>query len=283
MDRKRPRSCSQSWSPGPQAALRDPASRRRARPASRRAAPPPEESIDTGPREASNDDRPGGGSPAGIDLRAPGRRLGLRTRCDAATGPQCMSRTKEDSMAAPKRRDLSKLEKSFVRGRITRRDFIAGASALGLSAGAAIALMSETLHAATPKRGGRLIMGYSAGTSTETWSRPRDHRHRRQPLVGRLQRPRPGHPQPGGGADARGVLGDQAGREVVDLQAARGGGVHIGKTLDAEDVIDSLSRHLGEDSSRRPSRSSRTSVGHEGGRQSTASTSPWRRATRCCR
>ena len=54
---------------------------------------------------------------------------------------------------------------------------------------------------------------------------PDDHRHRRQPLVGRLQRPRPGHPQAGGGADARGVLGDQTGREVVDLQAARGGGV----------------------------------------------------------
>ena len=152
-------------------------------------------------------------------------------------------------MAAPKRPDLSKLENSLVRGRITRRDFIAGATAVGLSAGAASALMSETLHAATPKRGGRLIMGYSAGTSTETLEQTQmttgiDANRAWGVYNGLARVTRKLEAEP--------MLAEswetKPGAKWWTFKLREGVEFHNGKTLDAEDVIDSLSRHLGEDS-----------------------------------
>ncbi len=152
-------------------------------------------------------------------------------------------------MAAPKRPDLSKLEDSLVRGRITRRDFIAGATAVGLSAGAATALMSETLHAATPKRGGRLIMGYSAGTSTETLEQTQmttgiDANRAWGVYNGLARVTRKLEAEP--------MLAEswetKPGAKWWTFKLREGVEFHNGKTLDAEDVIDSLSRHLGEDS-----------------------------------
>ena len=54
---------------------------------------------------------------------------------------------------------LKELEKLLTEGKITRRAFIARVSALGLMAAVSPALMSSTAKAATPKKGGRFIIG----------------------------------------------------------------------------------------------------------------------------
>ena len=145
--------------------------------------------------------------------------------------------------------DRSDLEKQLICGRISRRDFIAGATALGLSAGAATALMSETLHAATPKRGGRLIMGYSVGSTSETLDQTQmtsDIDANRAWGVynglARVTRELEAEPMLAESWEAK------PGAKSWSFKLREGVEFHNGKTLDAEDVIDSLSRHLGEDS-----------------------------------
>jgi peptide/nickel transport system substrate-binding protein len=54
-------------------------------------------------------------------------------------------------------------------GRIGRREFLAGAAALGLSTGAATSLMTRTARAATPKRGGHLRVGTDGGATIDTF------------------------------------------------------------------------------------------------------------------
>ena len=54
---------------------------------------------------------------------------------------------------------LNELEKLLTRGKITRREFIKQVSALGLMAAVSPALLSDKAQAATPKQGGRLIIG----------------------------------------------------------------------------------------------------------------------------
>ena len=60
---------------------------------------------------------------------------------------------------------LKELEHLFTLGKITRREFMARVSALGLAAAVSPALLSTPAHAATPKKGGRFIIG-SGGSST---------------------------------------------------------------------------------------------------------------------
>ena len=63
---------------------------------------------------------------------------------------------------------LNELEKLFTRGKITRREFIARVSALGLMAAVSPALLSDKVQAATPKKGGRLIIGSAGGSTTDS-------------------------------------------------------------------------------------------------------------------
>ncbi len=53
-------------------------------------------------------------------------------------------------------KSLEKLEKMFREGKLTRREFLARASALGLAAAVSPALLGSKADAATPKKGGRL-------------------------------------------------------------------------------------------------------------------------------
>jgi len=52
---------------------------------------------------------------------------------------------------------LKELEKLFTEGKITRREFMARVSALGLAAAVSPALLASTAEAAKPKKGGRVI------------------------------------------------------------------------------------------------------------------------------
>ena len=63
---------------------------------------------------------------------------------------------------------LQRLERLFEQGRLSRRAFLRGAAALGMTTMLSPALMPRRAHADTPKRGGRLRIGISGGSTTES-------------------------------------------------------------------------------------------------------------------
>ena len=62
---------------------------------------------------------------------------------------------------------LDELKRALRLGTISRREFLAQATALGLTAGFATSLLGGTAHAATPKKGGRLRIGRGHGSTTD--------------------------------------------------------------------------------------------------------------------
>ena len=63
--------------------------------------------------------------------------------------------------------ELKKFEKLLTEGKITRREFMAKVSALGLAAAVSPALLSKPAQAETPKKGGRFRMGLTGGHTTD--------------------------------------------------------------------------------------------------------------------
>ena len=64
-------------------------------------------------------------------------------------------------------KEINHLKKRLSQGRITRRDFIRNAVALGIALPTATSLSSAAL-AATPKKGGRLRIGITGGATSDT-------------------------------------------------------------------------------------------------------------------
>jgi len=64
--------------------------------------------------------------------------------------------------------ELSKLTKMFNQNTITRRQFITRLSALGLAATISPALLAGTARASVPKKGGRMILGCTGGSTTDS-------------------------------------------------------------------------------------------------------------------
>ena len=62
---------------------------------------------------------------------------------------------------------VTRLQAMLANRRIDRRQFIASAVAAGVALPAALS-MTDAVLAATPKKGGRLRQGFSAGSTTET-------------------------------------------------------------------------------------------------------------------
>ncbi len=63
--------------------------------------------------------------------------------------------------------NVKRLQSDFERGALSRRGFMTGALALGVSMTAASALLSRA-EAATPKKGGRMRVGLTGGATSDT-------------------------------------------------------------------------------------------------------------------
>jgi len=144
---------------------------------------------------------------------------------------------------------LEELQRLLSEKKISRRQFIARVSALGLMAAVSPVLSSSTANAATPKKGGRFIIGVTGGSTTDSmdpatltsnmnqninWQIRNclveiDHEFNAIPELAESWEATP---------DAK----------VWTFKLRKGIEFHNGKTMTAEDVIYSIQHHLGEKS-----------------------------------
>jgi len=145
--------------------------------------------------------------------------------------------------------DIKDLEKAAQEGKLDRREFIKRSGALGLAAPFAATLLSQSVHAATPKKGGTFRLGVGHGSTTDTLD-PGTHENgfssdlvyaysnhlfevaNTQKLIPEL-------------AESFEASKD-AKTWVIKLR--KGVEFHNGKSMTADDVIASLNHHRGEDS-----------------------------------
>jgi peptide/nickel transport system substrate-binding protein len=145
---------------------------------------------------------------------------------------------------------LKQLEKMLFQGKISRRDFLARLSAIGLSATMYNLLPGRLTHAATPKRGGTLRIGCGGGSTSDSLN-PATYDDAMAMLIGFGQ------------LNNCLVEVDHNGNAVPELAESwestpdaaqwifklrKNVEFHNGKTMDAEDVIFSINHHRGKDS-----------------------------------
>ncbi len=64
--------------------------------------------------------------------------------------------------------EINMLEKLFTQGKISRREFLARTTALGVASTLPAAFLSKPVRAATPKKGDAFVSGYRTPRSTMT-------------------------------------------------------------------------------------------------------------------
>lgn len=146
--------------------------------------------------------------------------------------------------------NVRNLQSDFDNGKISRRHFIQGALALGVSMTSAISYV-DLAKAATPKKGGRFRIGITGGATSDVL----DPGQMLDTYINNLLF-----------GQVRNNLSevDQNGDLIPELaeswesspdaktwhfKVRQGVEFHNGKTLDAQDVVDSLRHHITEDSS----------------------------------
>lgn len=144
--------------------------------------------------------------------------------------------------------DINKLQHLFAQGRISRREFMTRASALGLAA-AAPGFMSAPAFAAEPRKGGHFKLGVGAGSSTDsldpatyldTYMQTVGHGH--HAYLMEISKDSEAIPELAESVDPT------PDAKVWTVKLKQGVEFHNGKTVTAEDVIASYNHHRGEDS-----------------------------------
>ena len=145
--------------------------------------------------------------------------------------------------------DIKDLEKAAKEGKLERREFIKRAAALGMAAPFAATMLSQSVHAAIPKKGGKFKLGVAHGSTTDTldpgtfengfmsdtcyaYANHLFEVDNTQVLVPEL-------------AESFEASSD-AKTWVIKLR--KGVEFHNGKEMTADDVIASINHHRGEDS-----------------------------------
>jgi len=144
---------------------------------------------------------------------------------------------------------LKYLETQLQNGRISRREFLGRATAVGLTLPAAMALAGKVGRAAEPKPGGHMRVGLGHGSTTDSLD-PGTFENDYMIFLGYCFR---GHLTEIDQNDE--LIGDLAESwEVSDdattwtFKIRQGVEFHNGKTLDANDVVASINHHRGEES-----------------------------------
>ena len=147
------------------------------------------------------------------------------------------------------REKFARLQSSFENGRISRRNFISGALALGFSMTAASALVNKA-EAATPKKGGRLRTALTGGATSDVMDPGQIlDLYMISVQFGQL---RNGLSEVAAEGNLIPELAESweasSDAKTWTFKIREGVEFHNGKTLDSRDVVDSLNHHLGADS-----------------------------------
>ncbi|MEJ2638093.1 MAG: ABC transporter substrate-binding protein [Desulfosarcinaceae bacterium] len=140
------------------------------------------------------------------------------------------------------------LEKMLRSGKLSRREFIARMSALGLAAAVSPTLFGSTAHAAGPRRGGRLRLGLNGGATSDTLDPGIQLAMMPQTLVygtlanSLVEIDADGQPVPELAESWEST--PDAKKWIFKLR--KGVEFHNGKTMDADDVIYSINWHRKE-------------------------------------
>ncbi len=144
---------------------------------------------------------------------------------------------------------LDYLKVQHVMGKMSRREFMGRAAALGASSAMISTMISETQAAETPKKGGTLRLGLGGGSTTDSLelgsyndSVMIDASH--SICNGLVEWGQDGKPIP----DLAETLEPKNGAATWVLKLRKGVKFHNGKEFDADDAIYSLNLHRGEGS-----------------------------------
>ena len=150
-----------------------------------------------------------------------------------------------DLEVADKIRDI---QQSFETGQVSRRSFMAGALAMGVSLTAASAILNK-VEAATPKKGGRLRVGLTGGATTDVL----DPGQILDLYMIHLQfgQLRNSLTEVGPDGQLAAELAESwdasADASTWNFKLRKGVEFHNGKSFTSEDVVASLNHHRGED------------------------------------
>ncbi|MGI9319723.1 MAG: ABC transporter substrate-binding protein [bacterium] len=142
---------------------------------------------------------------------------------------------------------VKELQTSFEAGKVSRRNFMVGAMTLGVSMTAASALLGRA-EAAEPKKGGRLRVGLTGGATSDVMDPGQIldlymiHLQFGQLRNGLTEVAADGNLVP----ELAESWEASPDAKVWTFQIRQGVEFHNGKTLDSQDVVDSLNHHLGE-------------------------------------
>jgi peptide/nickel transport system substrate-binding protein len=147
---------------------------------------------------------------------------------------------------------LKDLELLLSNGRITRREFMARASALGVMAAVSPALLTGEAKAAKPKKGGRLRIAASGGSTTDSLD-PGTLTSTHNQLVNFQVRNCLAEVDHNYNLIPELAESWEASPDAVKwtFKLHKGIEFHNGKTMEAEDVIDSINHHRGKDEKKR--------------------------------
>ncbi len=146
-------------------------------------------------------------------------------------------------------KELQDLKLAVKQGRISRREFLSQATALGLTVAAATSLADGAARAETPKRGGRLNVAYAQAGSTETFD-PTGMTNNIDGVrawgcyngLARVTRDMEPEPMLAEEWDSKPGAKEWSFKLRSDVE------FHNGKSFEAEDVVASIQRHVEPDS-----------------------------------
>ena len=144
---------------------------------------------------------------------------------------------------------LDKFKAQVVQGKLSRRELMRSAAALGLALPIAGSLLSQSAMASTPNKGGRMILGLAGGATTDSLD----------PALALAQvafiilkawgntlvavSPTDGSAQP----ELAESWEAQPGAKIWTFQLRKGVAFHNGQEMTSNDVVKTLQRHSGED------------------------------------
>ncbi len=145
-------------------------------------------------------------------------------------------------------KSLKQLEHELAQGKLSRRQFLAGATALGISAASATMMFERTAQAA-PKKGGTMRVGIGGGSTTDSLD-PATWENQWIQLIGWSSQNYLTEVNGKGELVPELAESWEASPDAVTWTFKLRDGVEFqnGKTMDADDVVASINHHRGEDS-----------------------------------